>query len=166
MKYSNKWSTIFVIEQNTHPRDISDDNNCGSICWILQPLNLLQCLGVLFPPLLPHHMNGLIYNMIYRSIYIYIYISIDPLSVAVLIIRWVQPVVALAWAIVWSSGRSGRSGRSCSGIEFFPQHLVVGLLNFRRRVCRSFWLDLAFQDPPGKTDQYYYCFFFFIPPTK
>ena len=31
----------------------------------------------------------------------------------------------------------------------FPQHLVEGLLNFRRRVCRSFWLDLAFQDPPG-----------------
>ena len=31
---------------------------------------------------------------------------------------------------------------------FFPQHLVEGLLNFRRRVCRSFWLDLAFQDPP------------------
>ena len=37
--------------------------------------------------------------------------------------------------------------------HFFPQHLVEGLLNFRRRVCRSFWLDLAFQDPPGKTDQ-------------
>ena len=37
--------------------------------------------------------------------------------------------------------------------EIFPQHLVEGLLNFRRRVCRSFWLDLAFQDPPGKTDQ-------------
>ena len=36
---------------------------------------------------------------------------------------------------------------------FFPQHLVEGLLNFRRRVCRSFWLDLAFQDPPGNTDQ-------------
>ena len=30
----------------------------------------------------------------------------------------------------------------------FPQHLVEGLLNFRRRVCRSFWLDLASQDPP------------------
>ena len=42
----------------------------------------------------------------------------------------------------------------------FPQHLVEGLLNFRRRVCRSFWLDLAFQDPPGKTDQYYYTFFY------
>ena len=36
---------------------------------------------------------------------------------------------------------------------FFPQHLVEGLFNFRRRVCRSFWLDLAFQDTPGKTDQ-------------
>ena len=36
---------------------------------------------------------------------------------------------------------------------FFLQHLVEGLLNFRRRVCRSFWLDLAFQDPPWKTDQ-------------
>ena len=33
---------------------------------------------------------------------------------------------------------------------FFPQHLVEGLLNVRRRVCRSFWLDLAFQDTPGK----------------
>ena len=41
----------------------------------------------------------------------------------------------------------------CSKFVFFPQHLVEGLLNFRRRVCRSFWLDLAFQDPPGKTDQ-------------
>ena len=41
------------------------------------------------------------------------------------------------------------------GHFFFPQHLVEGLLNFRRRVCRSFWLDLAFQDPPGETDQYY-----------
>ena len=38
-------------------------------------------------------------------------------------------------------------------LGFFPQHLVEGLLNFRRRVSRSFWLDLAFQDPPGKTDQ-------------
>ena len=38
-------------------------------------------------------------------------------------------------------------------VFFFPQHLVEGLLNFRRRVCRSFWLDLAFPDPPGKTDQ-------------
>ena len=47
---------------------------------------------------------------------------------------------------------------------FFPQHLVEGLLNFRRRVCRSFWLDLAFQDPPGETDQYYSNFFY--PPRK
>ena len=39
------------------------------------------------------------------------------------------------------------------GTVFFPEHLVEDLLNFRRRVCRSFWLDLAFQDPPGKTDQ-------------
>ena len=38
--------------------------------------------------------------------------------------------------------------------SFFTQHLIEGPLNFRRRVCRSFWLDLAFQDPPGKTDQY------------
>ena len=48
----------------------------------------------------------------------------------------------------------------------FLQHLVEGLLNFRRRVCQSFWLDLAFQDPPGKTDQ---CCLFIIcsvPPTK
>ena len=49
---------------------------------------------------------------------------------------------------------------------FFPQHLVEGLLNFRRRVCRSFWLDLAFQDPPGKTDQCYYSCFFFGPPNE
>ena len=48
---------------------------------------------------------------------------------------------------------------------FFPQHLVEGLLNFRRRVCRSFWLDLAFQDPPGKTDPCYR-YFFFGPPRK
>ena len=32
-------------------------------------------------------------------------------------------------------------------LVFFPSTLVEGLLNFRRRVCRSFWLDLAFQDP-------------------
>ena len=37
--------------------------------------------------------------------------------------------------------------------DLFPQHLVEGLRNFRRRVCRAFWLDLAFQDPPRKTDQ-------------
>ena len=30
----------------------------------------------------------------------------------------------------------------------FPQHLVEGFLNFRRRVCRSSWLDLPFPDPP------------------
>ena len=38
-------------------------------------------------------------------------------------------------------------------LSFLPQHLVEGLLNFRRRVRRSFWLGFAFQDPPGKTDQ-------------
>ena len=32
-------------------------------------------------------------------------------------------------------------------LVFFPQHLVEGLRNIRRRVCRSFWLELAFQDP-------------------
>ena len=35
-------------------------------------------------------------------------------------------------------------------IFFFPQHLLEGLLNFRRRVFRLFWLDLAVQDPPRK----------------
>ena len=30
---------------------------------------------------------------------------------------------------------------------FFPQHLVEVFLNFRQRVCRWFWLDLAFEDP-------------------
>ena len=49
--------------------------------------------------------------------------------------------------------------KSLIALRFFPQHLVEGLLNFRRRVCRSFWLDLAFQDPPGKTDQCYRNFF-------
>ena len=43
---------------------------------------------------------------------------------------------------------------------FFPQHLVEGLLNFRRRVCRSFWLDLAFKDPlPGKNGPIMIIFF-------
>ena len=36
------------------------------------------------------------------------------------------------------------------GVGLFPQHLIDGLLNFRRRVCRSFWLDFAFRDPPWK----------------
>ena len=31
--------------------------------------------------------------------------------------------------------------------KLFPQHLVEGLLNFRRRVSRSPWLDLPFPDP-------------------
>ena len=34
--------------------------------------------------------------------------------------------------------------KSLIALRFFPQHLVEGLLNFRQRVCRSFWLDLAF----------------------
>ena len=35
--------------------------------------------------------------------------------------------------------------RRCS-----PQHLVDGLLNYRRRECRLFWQDFAFQDPLRK----------------
>ena len=34
-------------------------------------------------------------------------------------------------------------------------HLVEGLLNFRRRVCRSFWLDLVSQEPPTKRTNIY-----------
>ena len=48
----------------------------------------------------------------------------------------------------------------------FPQHLVEGLLNFSWRVCRSFWLDSAFQDHPGKTDQCLRFIIFLVPPTK
>ena len=48
---------------------------------------------------------------------------------------------------------------------YFPHHLVEGLLNFRRRVCRSFWQDLAFQDPPGKRTNNN-DMVFFIPPTE
>ena len=47
---------------------------------------------------------------------------------------------------------------------FFPQHLVEGLLNFRRRVCRSFWLDLAFQDPPRENGPILLIFFY--PPNE
>ena len=32
----------------------------------------------------------------------------------------------------------------------FPQYLVEGLLHFRGRACRSFWLHFAVQDPPIK----------------
>ena len=47
--------------------------------------------------------------------------------------------------------------------HFFPQHLVEGLLSFRRRLCRSFWLDLAFQDPPRKRTD---VIGFFCPPQE
>ena len=53
----------------------------------------------------------------------------------------------------WGSYKFSGSGSRVGEQQLFPQQLVEGLLNFRRRVCRSFWLDLAFQDPPGKTDQ-------------
>ena len=35
-------------------------------------------------------------------------------------------------------------------IHLLVQHVVEGLLDFRRRECRSFWLDLVFQSPPRK----------------
>ena len=43
---------------------------------------------------------------------------------------------------------------------FFPQHLVEGLLNFRRRVCRSFWLDLASQDLRSENGPMFIILFF------
>ena len=49
-------------------------------------------------------------------------------------------------------------------VLLFPQHLVEGLLNFRRRVCRSFWLDLGFQNSPQKTDQC--CSYWFSRPPQ
>ena len=44
--------------------------------------------------------------------------------------------------------------------RFLPQRLVEGLLNFRRRECRSFWLDFAFQDPPENGPMLLSFFFF------
>ena len=65
-------------------------------------------------------------------------IAMPSVSIVLVGFRFSQP-----WA--------NKNHRFCAA-AFFPQHLVEGLLNFRRRVCRSFLLDLAFQDPLQKTD--------------
>ena len=72
-------------------------------------------------------------------------------------------------AIPWGRRGDGGGGPPDSlpiYLYIFPQHLVEGLLNFRRRVCRSFWLDLAFQDPPRENGPMFAVYNFFIPPTK
>ena len=51
--------------------------------------------------------------------------------------------------------RSQMLARRGAGVNssFSLNILIEVLLNCRRRLCRSFWLDLAFQDPPRKMEQ-------------
>ena len=76
---------------------------------------------------------------------------------------WLALGLTLGWPLVWLLARTWPDLSLARGLVrglargwpwawpllfFLPQQLVEGLLNSRRRVCRSFQQGFAFQDPP------------------
>ena len=61
----------------------------------------------------------------------------------------------------------GSGGAEPPGLDFFPQHIVEGLLNSRRRVSdRPSWILIS-KTPAKEIDQYCYCYsFLFVPRTR
>ena len=68
---------------------------------------------------------------------------------------------------IWIAGRP-QSRWDPPGPRKNPENFeaVEGLLNFRRRVCRSFWLDLVFQDPPRENGPIFVVYNFSNPPNE